>query len=46
MTVELRRWMRALVSARALVSGRFGEARASQIFAIYRLQEPLRSPPW
>jgi hypothetical protein len=32
-----------LASARALASGRFGGARA-QIFAIYRLQEPLRFP--
>jgi hypothetical protein len=46
MTVEWRRGLRALASARALASGRFGGARASQIFAIYRLQEPLRSPPW
>jgi hypothetical protein len=46
MTVEWRRWMRALASARALASGCFGGARASQIFAIYRLQEPLRTPPW
>jgi hypothetical protein len=46
MIVEWRRGMRALVSARALASGRFGGARASQIFAIYRIQEPLRSPPW
>jgi hypothetical protein len=46
MTVEWRRGMRALASARALASGRFGGTRASQIFAIYRLQEPLRSPVW
>jgi hypothetical protein len=46
MTVEWRRGMRVLVSTRALASGRFGGARASQIFAIYRLQELLRSPPW
>jgi hypothetical protein len=30
---------------RALATGRFGGARASQIFSIYRLQESLRSPP-
>jgi hypothetical protein len=40
MTVEWKRGMRALAS------GRFGGARAFQIFAIYKLQEPLRSPPW
>jgi hypothetical protein len=38
MIVEWRRGMRALASARALTFGRFGGARASQIFAIYRLQ--------
>jgi hypothetical protein len=38
--------MRALVSARALASDRFGGVRASQIFTIYRLQEPLRSSLW
>jgi hypothetical protein len=37
--------MRALASARALASDHFNGARASQIFVIYRLQEPLRSPP-
>jgi hypothetical protein len=37
MTVEWRRGIRALASARAVASGRFGGARASQIFAIYRL---------
>jgi hypothetical protein len=46
MTIEWRRRRRALASARALASGRFVGARASQIFAIYRLQEPLRSTPW
>jgi hypothetical protein len=45
MTVQGRRGRRALASARALIFGRFGGARASQIFAITRLQEPLRSRP-
>jgi hypothetical protein len=44
--LEWRRVRRALASARALTSGRFGGARASQIFTIYKLQEPLRSPLW
>lgn len=45
MSVEGRRGMRVLASARALVSGHFGGARASKIFAITRLQDLLRSPP-
>jgi hypothetical protein len=40
MSVEWRRGRRALVSARALASGRFGGARTSKIFAIYRLVIP------
>jgi hypothetical protein len=46
MTLEWRRGMRALASARALTSDHFGAARTSQIFDIYRPQEPLRSPLW
>jgi hypothetical protein len=45
MSVEWRGGRRALVSARALAFDRFGGTRAFQIFAIYRLQETLRSPP-
>jgi hypothetical protein len=46
MTIEWSRERRVLTSARALASDRFGGVRVSQIFTIYRLQEPLCSPPW
>jgi hypothetical protein len=45
MSMEWKRGRRALASARALASDRFRGTRASQIFAIYRLPQPLRSPP-